>query len=114
LHASLTLNVPDLYSATNARFSSTVALQIPVLRNLLQLQLVSSLIQGFPPSLVLLTFLAVLPYSSKPAPSLGYFSYSTPKHLHDRLVLMPLTCILLPMLAFSHLCAADPLPAQPA
>jgi hypothetical protein len=40
----------------------TLALQIPFLRNLLELQFVSSLIQGFLPSLVLLIFLAVLPY----------------------------------------------------
>jgi hypothetical protein len=37
-------------------------LQIPFLRSLLELQFVSSLLQGFLPSLVLLIFLAVLPY----------------------------------------------------
>lgn len=37
-------------------------MQIPVLCDLLDLPLVSSILQGFLPSLVLLTFLAVLPY----------------------------------------------------
>eukprot|EP00882_Tetradesmus_deserticola_P033825 GHRQ01038674.1.p2 GENE.GHRQ01038674.1~~GHRQ01038674.1.p2 ORF type:complete len:261 (+),score=137.76 GHRQ01038674.1:44-784(+) len=37
-------------------------MKIPFLRSLLELQFVSSLIQGFLPSLVLLIFLAVLPY----------------------------------------------------
>jgi hypothetical protein len=59
-----------MYSAANAGFSFTIALQIPFLRNLLELQFVSSLIQGFLPSLVLLIFLAVLPYLSKPVPFL--------------------------------------------
>lgn len=38
-------------------------MQIPFLRPLLELPLLSSVIQGFLPSLVLLTFLAVLPYT---------------------------------------------------
>lgn len=40
----------------------SVALQIPILADLLSLPLVSSILQGFLPSLVLLVFLAVAPY----------------------------------------------------